>query len=239
MVGGNLADNALSDNPIIGILFGNSPCYGAWFLWSLFFMSVIVLSLRRMNVLGLIILFFVMSYIPLNLEANFKGITSLYSATMWLLMGCVVRKHYGHVSKFLNIYVLLVSFVTILLIHNLACHFLEFSQVVFARSMAIIKTLTGIVASYSLCYILASRYKTSVVSKTLQMCGDYCMDIYIISMFVLVPLRILYVNVGLMYYIPYYLWLVIASFLGCVIPILVSKYFVRKTRILKLVLLGR
>lgn len=237
MVGGNLADNALSDNPIVGIFFGNSPCYGAWFLWSLFFMSVLVLSLRRVNVWVLFVLFFVMSYIPLHLEANFKGITSLSSATMWLLMGCVVRRHYDYVSKYLNIYVLMVSFVTILLIHNLA-GFMNFHNMVFARSMAIIKTAMGITASYSLCYILASRYKEFIVSKTLQMCGDYCMDIYIISMFILVPLRILYVNVGLMNYIPYYLWLVIASVLGVVLPILISKHIVRKVKLLRILLIG-
>ena len=64
------------------------------------------------------------------------------------------------------------------------------------------------------------------------------MDIYILSMFVLVPLRILYVNIGVMNYIPYYLWLIIATVLGVILPICVSKYYVRRTKLLKILLLG-
>lgn len=232
-----LADNALSDNPVLGIIFGNSPCFGAWFLWSLFFVSVIVLSLRKVNIWLLFVLFLAITYIPLHLDANFKGVTSIMSNTMWLLMGCIVRKYYNYISMYLNKYVMLSSFMVILLIHIYA-DYITFQNVIFTRSVTIIKTLMGIVAAYSLCYILALKYKESIISQMLQTCGNYCMDIYIISMFVLVPLRILYVNVGLMNFIPYYLWVVIASILGTILPVIISKYIVRKVDLLRTLLVG-
>ncbi|MBO5157155.1 MAG: acyltransferase [Prevotella sp.] len=237
MVGGALADNALSDNPIVGIIFGNSPCFGAWFLWVLFIMSVIVLCLKKVNVGLLFAAFIAASYIPLHLDSNFKGISAILSATMWFLMGCVVRKHYDCISKYLNIYVCMMSFLVILSIH-LYGGMIDSSNGLITRTIAIIKTFTGITASYTLCYILASKFKESTVTKKLQMCGDYCMDIYIVSMFVLVPLRILYVNVGLMNYIPYWPWVIIASALGIVLPILISKHIVRKVGILRVLLIG-
>lgn len=237
MVGGALADNALSDNPIVGIMFGNSPCYGAWFLWVLFFMSVIVLCLRRVNVWFLLAVFIAASYIPLNLEADFKGISVIMSATMWFLTGCVVRKHYSCISKYLNVYICWGSLLVILAIHIYG-GLIESSNVLVTRSVAIIKTLMGITASYALCYLLATKYTESATTKRLQLCGDYCMDIYIVSMFVLVPLRILYVNVGLMNYIPYWPWLIIVSVLGVVLPVLISKHIVRKVRILRVLFIG-
>ena len=105
------------------------------------------------------------------------------------------------------------------------------------HSIAIIKTLSGIIASFSFCYLLA-LHTASLSYKGLKLCGDYCMDIYILSMFVLVPLRILYVNVGMMNYVPYYLWLALSTILGVIIPIFLSKFIVRKVKLLKLLLLG-
>ena len=116
-------------------------------------------------------------------------------------------------------------------------YFADMSFVI-QHSLVIIKTLSGITASFVFCYHLASQYSTGSVSKVFKLCGDYCMDIYILSMFVLVPLRIVYVNLGGMNYIPYYPWLLTATILGVLLPIIASKYVVRKTKILKLLLLG-
>ena len=95
MKGGALAATQLDDNPVIGIVFGNSPCFGAWFLWSLFFISIIVLSVRKVNVWILLLVCFALSYVQLNLSETYKGIQSILSNTLWLVMGCLVRKSFA------------------------------------------------------------------------------------------------------------------------------------------------
>ena len=222
MFGGGLADHQLTDNPIVGILGGCSPCYGAWFLWCLFVMSMVVLCLKKVNLWVLFGLGGLISYIPLNIGNSFIGLRNVQVYIMWVVFGCMIHKYYARISKRINIWLGLFE------THN---H-------IVSHSIGIIKTISGIIASYTLCYMIAVKTINSFVNKALKICGDYCMDIYILSMFVLVPLRILYVNIGVMNYIPYYLWLIIATILGVILPICVSKYYVRRTKLLKILLLG-
>lgn len=236
MKGGALAATQLGDNPVVGILFGNSPCFGAWFLWSLFFISIIVLGLRKVNIWTLFFVFFAVSYVQLGLSDTYKGLQSILSSTLWVVIGCLLRKYYGIISKRINWLVFIISLILILIIHIYNVVNLD-DYIIYKISLAIIKTLAGITASFSLCFILA-KCPENILVKGLKVCGDYCMDIYILSMFVLVPLRILYVNVGIMNYIPYWPWLIIASVLGVILPIGLSKYIVRKIKLLRILLIG-
>lgn len=237
LIGGGLADNQLTDNPFIAILFGSSPCFGAWFLWVLFVMTLITLCLRRINLWALLGAAFLISFIPLNYGDNFMGLNKTQENMMWLIFGCLVRKYYHLISQRVNIRIGLLAAIILIVIHMNGRYFADMSFVI-QHSLVIIKTLSGITASFVFCYHLASQYSTGSVSKVFKLCGDYCMDIYILSMFVLVPLRIVYVNLGGMNYIPYYPWLLTATILGVLLPIIASKYVVRKTKILKLLLLG-
>lgn len=79
---------------------------------------------------------------------------------------------------------------------------------------------------------------TSIVHKLFDVIGKYCMDVYMLSMYVLVPMRIIYVNFGVMKYINYYVWVGFAATTGILLPILVSKYVVRKNVVLKKLLVG-
>lgn len=237
LFGGGLADNQLSDNPIMGILFGSSPCFGAWFLWCLFAMTIMVLLLRKVNLWALLLLFVAISYIPIDYGDNFMGVEKAQENTMWLVLGCIVRKHYSTIKSRINVWIgLLAAFIIVTL------HIQKDGAIIdntfIAHSIAIVMTISGIIPSFVMCYMIAFKYSDGVVYKLLKLCGDYCMDIYILSMFVLVPLRILYVNVGLMNFIPYYVWLVVATILGVILPVFMSKYIVRKVKPLKLVLLG-
>ena len=236
MFGGGLADNQLTGNPIVAILFGSSPCFGAWFLWCLFFMTVVVLLFKKVNIWILFVVSVLLSYVPIEYGENFMGLEKAQANIMWVLLGCIVRKYYNCISPKVNIYLGLFSACVLIFLH-LSNGLINVENSIIAHTISILKTLSGIIASFTFCYLLA--YHTASLSyRCLKLCGDYCMDIYILSMFVLVPLRILYVNVGLMNYVPYYVWLVIASVLGVIIPIIVSKYFVRKVMLLNVLLLG-
>lgn len=156
---------------------------------------------------------------------------------MWIITGCLVRKYYEFVEGNLHLGPFIISGIVLISIHKSHCLFDDYSNVV-SHSIAIIETVSGMLVSFAMCYLIGKKADDSAACRMLKLCGDYCMDIYILSMFVLVPMRILYVNIGFMYYVPYYVWLVIASILGVIIPIIVSKYFVRKVKNLKMLLLG-
>ena len=64
------------------------------------------------------------------------------------------------------------------------------------------------------------------------------MDIYMLSMYVLVPLRIIFVNFSAKNYINYYVWIVFAIICGTMIPIVLSKFIVRKNKVLNMLLVG-
>lgn len=236
MLGEGLADNQLTDNPVIGILFGSSPCFGAWFLWCLFSMTLIVMCLRKVNLWVLFALFIVISYIPIEYTNNFMGVEKVQANMMWLLLGCMVRKYYDKIILWLTVKTGIIAMLVLIVLH-LSIGIFESNHLV-NHSYSIIKTLSGIFASFTLCFILGSKAIDNFSYRVLKLCGEYCMDIYILSMFVLVPLRILYVNMGGMYYVPYYLWLVIVTILGVIIPIISSRFFVRKIRFLRVLLIG-
>lgn len=236
MFGGSLADNQLTGNPAVAILFGSSPCFGAWFLWCLFVMTMVVLCFKKVNIWILLAVSVVLSYIPIEYGENYMGLEKAQVNIMWVVLGCIVRKYYDKISPKINIYIGLSAALVLIVVHLSNDAFVT-NNLYVNHSLAIIKALSGIIASFTFCYLLAF-HTASLSYKGLKLCGDYCMDIYILSMFVLVPLRILYVNVGVMNYIPYYLWLLIATIFGVVIPIFLSKFVVRKVKILKILLIG-
>lgn len=119
--------------------------------------------------------------------------------------------------------------------------FLQFvhPQGMVAQCLAnVLKTVGGILAIYALACLLADKYRMSLVYKAVEAIGGYSMDIYLLSMFVLVPMRILYVNFGLMDHVNYYVYVITAVFLGIWIPCVVSKNIVRRSSILRALLIG-
>lgn len=237
MFGGSLADHQLTDNPFVGIMFGSSPCFGAWFLWCLFVMTLIVLCLRWVNLWLLFTIFIAISYIPFNYGDSFVGLRNVQVYIMWVVFGGIIHKYYERISKVINIRLGLCAAIVLVILH-LSNDLFVINNHFVSYSIEIIKTASGIIASFSLCFLLATKVIKSFVTNALKQCGDYCMDIYILSMFVLVPLRIIYVNFGVMNYFPYYLWLILATVLGVILPIYMSKYIVRRIKIFKILLLG-
>lgn len=236
---GSLADHPLEDNAFLGVFLGISPCYGAWFLWVLFVMSTIVILLRKVNVVVLFLAFFLLSLIPWSgHDGLLHGFWNVQILTLWLLLGCVLSKYYDKVQRFITWKLAALATILVFALHLLG-GLPKGTSLWLVNLYGELRTLMGITMSFSLCYLLATKASESFLGKALQTCGNYCMDIYILSMFVLVPLRILYVNVGLMNYIPYYIWVVLASFAGVLIPYYVSKYLVRKNKLLGILLLGR
>lgn len=233
---GSFADHPLVDNALLMMLLGISPSFGCWFLWVLFFISIIYLSIRHLNpkwmfVVG--ILLFIASYVldhtwlPGNISRVFNG-------SLWFALGGLVATYYDDLKHICSKQICGIVGLCLL----------TFLQFIHTQDMAVqcflnvLKTLSGILTIYVLAYLLMDKYLKSWVYKAIKMIGDYCMDIYLLSMFVLVPMRILYVNFGLMNYVNYYIYVIVAVFFGIWIPYIVSKYIVRRSKLLRILLIG-
>lgn len=240
MTAENVAATPLEGNALLGILLGSSPCFGGWFLWTLFVMSVMIIMLRKIDVRILLVIFFIVSLIPVSENYNrlLSGIVNVKERMVWLVLGCVISKYYGKICQHITWWTFFVAF-CIALCMNLYGSLPKDTSYVLEAFFKNIRTLVGITMGFSLCYLIAKSWAQTHMGKSLKLCGDYCMDIYILSMFVFVPMRTIYVNLDAKAYIPYYPWTILTTLVGILIPVLVSKYFVRRNKIAGILLLGK
>lgn len=154
--------------------------------------------------------------------------------SLWFAMGGFVACNYDSIKQKLgNKYVGIICFFALTLLQ-----FVEISAE-YAFVLNILKTITGIEMTYVFARFIAEKMsRDNLVYKLAKLIGKYCMDIYLLSMFVLVPLRIVFVNLGVMNYVNYYLYVMFSVVLGVVIPWAVSNYVVRKNKVLSALLIG-
>lgn len=234
---GQFADHPLSEGAFWGVFLGDSPCFGAWFLWTLFVISCIAILLRKLSWQVLLFISVVLYIINQTCDLTWMpvGFTRVMGNMIWLVIGGVIGLFYGKIScnKSKALFYAIVGFAILTLSYFLASGLSSYVCII----LSLIKTLAGIIGSWGLVmYVLPST--KNLFHKLVKIIGDYCMDIYMLSMFVLVPMRIIYVNLGVMNFVNYYVWVLIATCTGIVIPIIASKYLVRKSKWLKMLLIG-
>ena len=233
---GAIADHPLSDNALLGLFLGDSPCFGAWFLWTLFVISVIVILMRKLPLSLILVVALCMCIANVFVPDGelFIGVKRVLSNMVWFVSGGVFGVYYQYITKWskpMGLAIIGISLLTIL-------QFVHFEK---CSTMTVllpyIKGLAGMIGSWGL-MMFVKPYTESSIRKLMKLIGDNCMDIYMLSMYVLVPMRIIYVNLGLMNYVNYYVWVVIAAITGIVIPILLSKHIVSRNKYAKMLLIG-
>ena len=226
---GKFADHPLDNNAFIMMFFGESPCYGVWFLWTLFIISFICILLRKMTVFGLLIISIVL-FLGLNISDVPNPLLKISNFMLWFILGGFLAIYYKYFQLIKGKLVLGVFLFFCSLVAQLFVMRIPIQLIVF------IKHFVGVMWVMFLSFEIANR--SGGIKKILKFIGDYCMDIYILSMFILVPLRILYVNFGLINYIPYWIYVCSSTIFGLTIPCVMSKYFVRRNNVLKILLIG-
>lgn len=231
----SFADHPLEDNAFILMFFGVSPSYGCWFLWVLFMISLFFIALRNVEAKWLVLialgLYLLSTFVGNNYLIGHIGDVMRHS--LWFAIGGYVAVKYDRMKKYLkNLWLGMLAFASLTVLQFVNCGINS------AILLMIFKTMCGIEMVYSLSCFLTENYKNSLVYRGVKLIGDYCMDIYLLSMFVLVPMRILYVNFGMMNYINYYIYVLISVFVGIAIPYYLSKCFIRKNKILSMLLIG-
>ena len=229
-VGAAFANHPLSGNVIVDVFLGVSPAGGCWFLWVLFVMSAICILLRKSGPYGLFAISVVMYIMAIVDNSWMMGkLVRVFQDFIWFTVGGIMAIHYDKVKQYLN-------YVAIGIIAFMLLTALQFYTNCWW--IKIIKTCCGIIMTLCLgCKI--SEMNNNWLHSIIVLLGKYCMDIYIISMLIVIPLRIVYINFGVSNYFPYYPWVILVACLGCVLPIIISKYLVRKTKWLKLFVIGK
>lgn len=237
IVGGQFIDNPLTSDSLIGILLGDSPCFGAWFLWTLFVISSIYILLRQITIKWLLLISAILSIVQNYLPVDFLpvGFLRVFGNMVWFFLGGFLGVHYPKISRMPNPLLLaIVGFALLTLLH----FFMSSSNFYYLETYGhYLKTLFGIAGTWGFSMWL-KKYSTTYVYKCLTLFGVYCMDIYMLSMYVLVPLRIIFVNFSAKNFINYYVWVVFAIICGTMIPIVLSKFIVRKNKVLSMLLIG-
>lgn len=228
----SLADHPLDSNAFLMMFLGVSPSFGCWFLWTLFVMSVVLALFRKAGPYWILVISVIEIVLAVLMgdSVDLGHVTGVLKNSIWMALGGIAALHYSKIKPFIsNIFVALAGFALLT-----AMQFVDGAPIWFGY----LKTATGIVMASSAACIVAETAETNPVHRLLSLVGKYCMDIYLLSMFVLVPMRIIYVNIGLMEYVNYYVWVLLSVAVGIFIPYIVSKYFVRKKSWLRALLIG-
>lgn len=208
------------------ILIGENPYSGLWFLYALFTISFIHIWLIKSD--KKLSIGFIISILMLIIGKYTNIIEPIKWVFLYLfyyLLGVYFHKYYAEICKVIKnkgrLFLTGCIFVVLFFLNY------QFKTCV-SGFLNIIIAISGLLVVF-----VISEYLSNI--EFLTQIGKYGMDIFIMSGPVLVFLRIvLYKFVG----IQYTLYVIVATILAYAIPIFISKFIIRKNRILRRLLLG-
>ncbi len=222
------------------ILLGENPNGGLWFLWTLFMISAIYLFFGKLkHNLVYFAGFSVIAYIA-NLFLPHTFLSSILKYAIYYAIGIFVYKYYDsfkkHILRPVPSILMLVLFCAI---HIFKFNAADLTARIPQNILAGDYLITCLSASIFILFIslntVRCQSKAGFVYKVLNELGTYSYDIYLLSYFVQVPLRVIFKSI---FPIPEYLLHILMFILGLVIPYLLSKFIIRKVPILNLLLFG-
>ena len=217
------ANNKFEIGELWKIILGENPNGGLWYLWTLFIIAVIFAALSKLKinykayiVLG-VVLYALLYFIPDGFYSNLLKYFIFYA------VGVGIASEYDHVKFVMSTYrfgiISLILFVIMLVIDGVP--------------YAITGLLgTGLVMFLS---IRISNNREKGTYKLLNDIGNFSYDIYLVSYFVQIPIRIICYKILSM---PYIVVVILMFMLGGIIPYFICKYIIRKISLANKILLG-
>lgn len=220
------ANNPFSLKDSYKILLGINPNGGLWFLWTLFVISVIFILLGKLkHNLIYFAVFSVAAYI-INLFVPKIFISGVLRYAVFYAVGIFIYKYYDAFKKYiLNPYCSSAMLILFCVTHIFR---LKTDYIVTCLSASIFILFL----SQS---IMKFKDKTKIIYTVFNELGTYSYDIYLLSYFIQVPLRVLFKSI---FPIPELLLYFLMFTLGTIIPYLASKFILRKVPIFNLLLFG-
>lgn len=226
------ANNPFNLSDIWMILIGKNPNGGLWYLWTLFVISILMLGLSKLfkgwqektKTVCLLTLGFVCYLLYRFAETGFMS--NVFKYIFFYNLGLVCFWYYDKVKSCFKLWAAIPAFLSVCIME---CPFLPLGKPEY-----IITAMLGSYAVISFA-VLINRNETGKLFKFLDFSGSYSYDIYVLSYFVQVPIRVvLWRILGMNYWLIVVL-MFIGGFLG---PIVVSKYIIRKVALFRKLFIG-
>lgn len=221
---------------VVDVLIGrNNPNGGLWFLYALFIISIFGIlfdTVNRAILTGVMLVLYVLNAAVFKQSGYIIGFFFSYA---WIyFMGGVARRYFYANLKKLQL-VMSAKGTAITVVASAGYMVLAFVRIYSVQSL-ILTTAVTIIGVFWLFIIAMQIEHYHYGEKLWMLLGDYGMDIYMIGYYVQQAIFVVCGKIlGLDYLI--YAWLMLI--LGLIAPILLSKYIVRKSKMLSILILGR
>ncbi len=211
------------------IFLSSNPNGGLWFLYVLFFITVIASVLLNQKHLRTYILFIISLFtfsLSNYLPSDVYFIARIFQNLPYFILGIILNYHYAKVQKTLQ-----KNYLIGILTFGISC--LLLNQMDFAKInyFMFLLAICGSITSYVLISFLPPKSKIAQILNTIS---HYAMAIYLLSYFVSVPFKLIASYLSF----PYYLTFFLNIGLSCLIPMLIAKYIIRDNKLLNILLLG-
>lgn len=206
------------------ILIGENPNTVLWFLYTLFWISVIcVFVLKRKNLKLIVLASAIVSFGGYLMNLQIEAPKYFF----FFVAGIYLREHYEEVSRFITgkISGIIMS---IFVAGNILLYISGMYMWTFFTAVS------GCLAMLVFSQKMAASNQ-GYANKMLSVCGKYSMEIYILSDFIAIAFRILLWGILEINYIAV---TVVCFLVGMLFPIPISKYIIQKVKIFKLLVLG-
>lgn len=224
-------------NTLIGV---NNPNGGIWFLNNLFIFSVIAILLRFLPSAVTFVLSAALYTLSYFVEFN-SNFGSLIAFSPFFFLGVFISRYYDKISAFFNDQLKkssgrkkVFAFTALLAVLSAAVFaiYAKFSLAEILPAFKLIVCAINVICWYMISISLMSTEK---IKKPANIIGNYGMDIYMIGYYVQISIRVVF---GSMLGLPYLFYSICMFIFGLVLPIPISKYIVRKIKILRILVLG-
>lgn len=206
------------------LFLGENPDVALWFLYYLFFISVVcAVGLRKNNMKIWIWVSFAAAALTFLIGKDIR----ILRYPFFFILGIWLRLEYGKIKNWLSSRSCLLYAAAVFAGSNAVLYLLQISGV------QILTTLSGIVVCLALSGWIAQ--KENVIHNLFLHWGKYSMDIYILSEPFNTAVKILCWSI---LHIDYRICTLFCFLVGMIVPIPVSKYLIRKVKILRVAILG-
>lgn len=226
------ARNVFSINDFWKILIGSNPDGALWFLYALYVNTILVLLI--LNVLKyrlelIMIPTFVMYILSYHWSFNLSIINNIMKYTFFFILGIYLRKNYNKIEKiFLKKRIFIIT-LSLFIISNATLFIFMYDYIY----LKIIACLSGMLLMLIISKQISCQGNTRI-SSILELFSLYSMDIYIFSE----PFKVIARIISKRLFLSDELTVLVCIATALIIPLLLSKYIIRKNKYLSLLFIG-
>lgn len=235
---GSFASNPLNYGTLVtDILTGrNNPNGGLWFLYALFIISAVGILLNHVDIRLMLASTFILYLFNCFVFHQSGQILGFFLEYAWYYFGGGFFRKYLYESArktgaLLSAYGKLIIGATAIV----------YIAIVYVRVYLVNLWLLSVLVTWGgillLCFlaILTEVSNRKYMKNIWMLLGDYGMDIYMIGYYVQ---QVLYVFMGKMLKMDYLVYAWCMCIFGLIVPVFISKYIIRKNKVLSFLILG-